>query len=113
MSTKITQAPNKTQTTKFDDRHHPWAVGRGQRGRGSALGRSEMLPAWVADVIAAGTEDGPALEQAVLELQNSPLVKKVEKLADGSGIYATLWCIAEHRRRPSEQRQFSAARERG
>ena len=69
-----------------------------------------MLPSWVAEVIAAGTEDGPALEQAVLELQNSPLVKKVEKIADGSGIYATLWCLAEHKRRGSEQRQFSSTR---
>ena len=33
-----------------------------------------MLPSWVADVIASGTEDGPQLERAVPALQLSPLI---------------------------------------
>ena len=69
-----------------------------------------MLPSWVADVIETGNENGPELEEAVLALQNSPLVKDVKKIADGSGIYATLWCVAEHKSRKSEQRQFTRDR---
>lgn len=69
-----------------------------------------MLPAWVGDVVASATENGSELESAVAALQASPLVKSVEKLADGSGVYATLWCIAEHKRRGSEQRQFTKTR---
>ena len=69
-----------------------------------------MLPAWVGDVVASAIENGPELESAVAALQVSPLVKSVEKLADGSGVHATLWCIAEHKRRGSEQRQFTKDR---
>ena len=69
-----------------------------------------MLPAWVGNIVSSGSEDGPELESAVAALQASPLVKSVEKLADNSGIYATLWCIAEHKQRKSEQRQFTSTR---
>jgi hypothetical protein len=66
--------------------------------------------AWIADVIAAGSEDGPELERAVLALKASPLVDGVERLRDGSGLYATLWCRSSHPRRNSEQRQFTQVR---
>ena len=68
------------------------------------------MPRWVAEVVAQGTEDGPELEAAVSALLQSPLVKAVERLADGSGVYATLWCVDLHKRRKSEQRQLTRDR---
>ena len=69
-----------------------------------------VLPAWVEEVVASKSEDGPELEAAVLALQNSPLVKAVEKIKNNSGIYATLWCVAAHSKRNSEQRQLTQER---
>ena len=66
---------------------HVWSADR--------LGfRKKMLPSWVSDVIAAGSEDATKLEMAYNELASSPLVKYVKPLGGRKGIYATLWCTS-------------------
>ena len=70
-----------------------------------------MLPSWVSDVIAAGSEDATELEVAYNELASSPLVKYVKPLGGRRGIYAALWCTSLHDRHFSEQSQFSQTRD--
>ena len=63
---------------------------------------SAMLPEWIADFIAEGTEDAAELEKAALALMACPLVKSIEPLSDG--LYATL-CSSYTRRRSSYTRR--------